>query len=263
MGTQRSGTTLLRLILDSHPHIAIGFETGFMRAVQAIKTIPDWNYGKHWYRRYGVDENDMNTRIRQFYSDFFSDYARRQGKRRWGEKTPLNLHHMEEMVDIFPSAQFVCVVRHAGGVVASLQRWRYTFDRALDYWVTANTRFTRLPDELGPDRLKLCRYEDLVLRPRATLEAVVAFLGEPWSDDLLRHHEIQAARGGPMKVEGGGRRDRPVHAGRVDAWRDELTDEQLAAVAERAAPLLASFGYDAGTAVPTPTDESGAVRSQS
>lgn len=65
LGTQRSGTTLLRLMLDSHEHISIGFESGFMIAVDTIKRLPNWNYGKDWYRRYGMEEEDLNARIRR------------------------------------------------------------------------------------------------------------------------------------------------------------------------------------------------------
>lgn len=250
MGTQRSGTTLLRLILDSHPNIAIGFETGFMRAADVIKNIPNWKYGKRWYRRYGIDEAEMNERIRRFYTEIFEQYAARQGKQRWGEKTPLNLHHMAQMMRIFPDAQFVCIVRHAGAVAASLARWDYSFDDAIDYWIKANRRFRRHGPQLGPERFHLCRYEDLVLHAEPTLRGVVRFLGEPWSDDLLRHHQVQLAKGGDTRVEGGTQLARPLEDVAVDRWRDELAERDLQALAERPAPLLRYFGYEPATAVP-------------
>lgn len=76
------------------------------------------------------------------------------------------------------------------------------------------------------------------------------FLDEPWSDNLLRHHEVQAARGGKLKVEGGTRRDRPVEAGGIDAWRERLEPEQVAALGRAPAELLRAFGYEVDTAVP-------------
>lgn len=240
----------MRLILDSHEHIAVGFETGFMRAAQAIKEIPEWKYGRRWYARYGMDDADMNRRIREFYDSIFSDYARSQGKVRWGEKTPLNLRHMAEMAEIFPDAQFVGMVRHVGAVVASMLRWNNTYDEAVDYWVAGNTRLRATGADLGADRFLLVRYEDLVSQPRPVLERVMAFLGEPWSDNLLRHHEVQAARGGKMKVEGGTRRDRPLDAAGLDAWRERLEPEQLAGLAGTSADLLRAFGYEVDTAVP-------------
>ncbi len=44
-GTMRSGSTLFRLILDSHPNISISEETGFMGALTATKRIPNWQHG--------------------------------------------------------------------------------------------------------------------------------------------------------------------------------------------------------------------------
>jgi hypothetical protein len=250
IGTQRSGTTLLRLILDSHPNIAVGFETGFMRAVKTIKHIPDYAYGKDWYRRWGLDEADMNARIREFYGGIFAQYAQAQGKRRWGEKTPLNLFQYSEMAAIFPDAQFVCIVRHPGAVAASMMRWKYTFEDAVSYWVKANRIVRRTSAALGPQRAFLTRYEDLVTDPRRVLTDVMAFLDEPWSDDLLRHHEIQAERDGDNKVEGGTRSDRPLDHSGLDAWRERLTADQRAALKEQARPLLRYYGYRAKTAVP-------------
>lgn len=249
LGTQRSGTTLLRLILDSHEHIAVGFETGFMRAVQTIKNVPDYAYGKGWYRRYGLDEREMNEHIRNFYGGIFEQYARAQGKRRWGEKTPLHLFHFKEMAEIFPDAQFVGIIRHPGAVVASMMRWDYTFDHALQYWVSANTRLRTTGEALGPQRFSLSRYEDLVVNPREVLSGITTFLGEPWSDNLLRHHEVQAGRGGKKRVEGGTRKDRPLDASHLDAWCKRLTSEQMRALAENE-ELLAELGYRVDTAIP-------------
>ncbi len=251
LGTQRSGTTLLRLLLDSHEHIAIGHETGFMRAVKHTKQIPDYEYGNGWYRRYGVSDEEMNARLRDFYSSIFSQHARGQGKQRWGEKTPLNIFHLADMVEIFPDAQFVTIVRHPGAVAASLLRWRFDMERAIAYWLTANRRLRRMGRKIGPQRFHLCRYEDLLLRPRETLKPMLHFLGEPWSDNLLRHHEVHAARAATCKVEGGTRSDRPLDPSRLDDWRTVLDEEQLARLRDaRLQPLLRHFGYLPDTARP-------------
>jgi hypothetical protein len=61
VGTMRSGSTLLRLILDSHENIAIGEETGFMGALAANRVIPNWRYGKEWYGRLGWSEKEFDA----------------------------------------------------------------------------------------------------------------------------------------------------------------------------------------------------------
>jgi hypothetical protein len=243
VGTQRSGTTLLRLILDSHERIAIGHESGFMRAVATTKHLPDYIYGDGWYRRFGVDDAGMNQRIREFYASIFAHYARLQGKPRWGEKTPDNIFEVDEIARIFWDAQFVCTVRHAGGVIASLERWNWTFERALDYWMRAAEAALEAAERLGADRWHLVRYEDLVSRPENVLRGVVAYLGEPWSDNLMRHHEVQKGRSGGVEVEGDNRDDRPIDPSRLADWRLRLPPELIESIEARAGGLLSRLDY--------------------
>jgi hypothetical protein len=73
------------------------------------------------------------------------------------------------------------------------------------------------------------RYEDLVADPRKELTRVLEVLGLDWSPAFergLRRHEL--------------------HAGRGDAYRDELSGPQLAAVQRTLGPTLAEWGYPAG-----------------
>ncbi len=248
VGTQRSGTTLLRLILDSHDRIAIGHESGFMRAVEATKRLPNYIYGDGWYRRFGVDDDEMNQRLRSFFSSIFEQHARLQRKPRWGEKTPDNIFLIEEMVAIWPEAQFLCTVRHPGAVIASLQRWNWEFDRALDYWLSAYTAAQRA-QSLGEISWYQVRYEDLVVAPRATLAAVLEYLDERWSDDLLSHDRIQSVRAGPEVVEGDSRNDRPIDVDSLDIWRSQLSSQQQSRIEQAAGDALEMLGYDIGMAI--------------
>ena len=243
VGTQRSGTTLLRLILDSHDRIAIGHESGFMRAVEATKRLPDYIYGDGWYRRFGVDDDEMNRRLRDFYSSIFEQHARQQGKPRWGEKTPDNLFLIEEMFAIWPEAQFLCTVRHPGAVIASLARWNWDFDRALDYWLSAYAASQRA-SHLGGASWYQLRYEDLVVAPRATLVRVLDYLHEAWSDDLLMHDRVQTARGRPEEVEGDTRNDRPIDTDSLDAWRSQFSSQQVSRIEQTAGEPMSTLGYE-------------------
>ena len=105
VGSMRSGSTMLRLILDSHPHIAIPPETGFMGGLRAAKQIPHWKFGKGWYERLGWAEEEVDERLREFYSGMFARYAASKGKQRWGEKTPFHTEHITEMAQVFPDAK--------------------------------------------------------------------------------------------------------------------------------------------------------------
>jgi hypothetical protein len=248
VGTMRSGSTMLRLILDSHPRIAIGAETGFVGGMLAAKAIPHWSYGKDWYHRLGWADDEFDARLRDFYTGLFERYAAEHGKARWGEKTPFHTLHMEAMARLFPTAVFVGIVRHPGAVAASLRKnFHYSFGDALDYWRATNLAMIRAVDA-APERFTLCRYEDLVRDAAPVLREMVAFLGEPWSDNLLAHHEVQQAKGAPRVVDGSTSTRDAIDASRADEWVRAATEPELAALAT-CSPLAAFFGYN-------PTDPS-------
>jgi Sulfotransferase family len=243
VGSMRSGSTMLRLILDSHPSIAIPPETGFMGAVSATKRIPDWQFGEAWYERLGWSEAELDQRLRRFYDELFRRYAAEQGKSRWGEKTPFHTAHMEQMGRIFPDAAFVGIVRHPGAVASSLRRrFHYGFAEAVTYWSDANRDLLRGGIALG-DRFALCRYEDLVRDGEPVLRPLLAFLGEPWALEVTEHHRVQRERGAPRSVEGSTLTSDPVDPGRADAWSATVDDDDRREL-RRAGTLAAFLGYD-------------------
>ncbi|MGH3665454.1 MAG: sulfotransferase family protein, partial [Egibacteraceae bacterium] len=244
VGAMGSGTTLMRLILDSHEHIAIAQETGFMRAVLANKWIPFWKFGGEWYGRLGLSEDDLDAQLRDFYGGLFGRFAQQQGKRRWGDKTPYHTWHTREAARVFPDAVFVGTVRHPGAVASSLHnRFRYDWPKSVGHWLRSNTELVHRAGDLGR-RFALCRYEDLVLEPEATIRELLAWLGEPWSSQVLEHHLVHGQRGTLAKVEGRTRSTDPIDASRIATWSEGMDDEGYWQLRRRAAPLGAFFGYD-------------------
>lgn len=243
IGSMRSGSTLLRLILDSHPHIAIGSETGFMRGLRGAKEIPSWNFGAGWYERLSWSEDEFDDRIREFYDGMFRRFAAEQGKRRWGEKTPFHTEHILEMASIFPDSVFVGIVRHPGAVAASLRKnFHYTFPEAVSYWATANREVVNGGSVLG-DRFALCRYEDLVTEQQPVLREILAFIGEPWDPAVLNHHTVQREKGAPRVVEGSTSTQDAIDPRRAGRWSDSCSEPDKDAL-RGVAGLAGYFGYD-------------------
>ena len=242
VGSMRSGSTMLRLILDSHPNIAIGSETGFMGALSAAKKIPNWKFGDEWYSRLDWTEAELDARLRDFYGAMFQRYATQQGKGRWGDKTPFHTMHIPTMAQVFPDAVFVGIVRHPGAVAASLRAsFNYTFPDALSYWKATNLTMVRAAGQLG-ERFVLCRYEDLVADGEPVLRELMSCLGEPWSNDLLEHHRVQKQKGVPRVADGAtSTRDR-IDARRAVSWLESATSADHQAL-EGTASLAAFFGY--------------------
>jgi hypothetical protein len=239
-----SGSTLLRLMLDSHGNLAIPEETGFMRLVSANRWVPRWRQGGRWYRRLGLSRADLDAELAAFYGSLFTRYAAARGKRRWGDKTPLHTWHMKDMAALFPDAQFVGIVRHPGGTTVSLTtRFRRRFDRAVTHWLRLNNQLVREGARLG-ERFVLLRYEDLVAQPREVMTELLAWLGEPWSDDVLRHHEVQVRAGSRRTSDGLTRPGDPIDPERASRWASALSDEERTELTTRTAAWAAFFGYD-------------------
>lgn len=246
VGSMRSGSTMLRLILDSHPHIAIGAETGFMGALLATKKIPNWRYGGEWYGRLGWTEAELDARLRTFYTEMFQRHAAGQGKVRWGEKTPFHTGHMVSMAQVFPDAVFVGIVRHPGAVAVSLRdTFNYAFTDALSYWTATNLDMVRAAGRLGP-RFVLCHYEDLVVASEPVLRELLDWLGEPWSPDVLAHHRVQREKGAPRVVDGSTSTRERIDPARAASWQQALTPSDVAAL-QKVAPLAGFLGYDSAT----------------
>ncbi|MGH2950277.1 MAG: sulfotransferase family protein, partial [Solirubrobacteraceae bacterium] len=243
IGAQGSGTTLLRLMLDSHERIAVPQETGFMRAYNAHQFIPFKLSGRNWAKRLGWSREELDQELAQLYDRLFMRYVERHGKQRWGEKTPFHTFHIDDMARIFPDSVFVGIVRHpAGSVASNLSRFEHSFNRATQHYFRYTKELARQATAL-PDRFVLLRYEDLVLQPERCMRELFAWLGEPWSDKVLAHHEVQRDRGGRLTVEGRNRADEPIDASRIDKWTRTLDAPTLRKVKRRLGRLGEFYGY--------------------
>jgi hypothetical protein len=237
-----SGTTLLRLMLDSHERIAIPHETGFMRAYNAMRFIPFKWTGAGWTRRLGWRNEEVDEKLRDFFDEMFMRYASEHGKERWGEKTPFHTWHIDAMKRVFPDSVFVAIARHPGAATASNMR---RFKRSLESAVNHYERYAKeIARQAGrhPKRMIVLRYEDLLLRTEPVMRELLDWLGEEWSDKVLRHHEIQGERD-HIRIEGKTRAGDSRDPGRISKWTRALPEEERSYIAERLAGVGAFYGY--------------------
>jgi hypothetical protein len=248
-GSMGSGSTLLRLMLDSHENIAIPGETGFLRLALTHTFVPYWQLGDQWYGNLGLSEAELFARLGEFYGGLFADYAAARGKSRWGEKTPFHVWHLELATRLFPDCRIVGIVRHPGAVTSSLRRrFRYDTPRAAQHWHRTTKRLLMSAMVLG-DRCALIRYEDLVRSPETIMRAVLEHVGEPWSPSVLAHHEVQADGNGQLESDGFTRIDRPLDATGLDRWESRLNAADRAQLT-RLRRLATFLGYDVNHTFP-------------
>lgn len=199
VGCPRSGTTMLRQILDSHPAISCGPETRFLWGMQGIEE-------RNWssLAGFGLTIQEWHDKVRELFESLHMRYAQSQGKARWADKSPDYALMLEYIETLYPECQVIHIVRNPNDVIQSWIAFYGTRSvrRAAQSWV----RYVRAAHEFArtrPEHRALeVRYEDLVGDPEQTLRKLFAWLGEPWNEEVLefdrRRHTMA---GGPLRLE--------------------------------------------------------------
>ena len=262
VGCHRSGTTLTRYILDTHPSIACPPESKYLSALVPFFRHPRAMSGINGL---GTDRADIRRHVAGLARSFLDDYAARKGKRRWADKTP-NYYRIVELLDYLfeQQALFVFVTRHPLDVIPSLQY--HLEDEFLDgaeepflmdvavrhgigeygaarYWVEFSRRLWVF-SQCIPDRTHWVRYEDLVTDTPATLTALFRFLGEDFDPSMIDSvFDVPHDTGFEF---GGIRRRTAIESDRIGKWTD-WPAEKIAALWDVVGPMAGKFGYSPGT----------------
>ncbi|HXV58819.1 MAG TPA: sulfotransferase [Gaiellaceae bacterium] len=271
LGVRRSGTTLLRVMLDRNSRLAIPDEsyfvpqlaarhrgplaaTAFLDDLRRISTLVDW----------GVDPERVAGRLRDgmppgdAIAAVFETYAADRGKERWGDKTPLYMQYLALLERLFPTARFVHLVRDGREVALSFlsmpegivtRSWAHPTSAAdvACQWRTEVGAARRLGARLGPGRYLEIRYEALVAEPERELAAICSFAGLSYEPEMLRHAEAADVAAKPHQRS----LRRPLTPGIRD-WRTEMAPADVAAFEDVAGELLAELGYELSTGPPRP-----------
>jgi protein-tyrosine sulfotransferase len=208
LGMPRSGTTLLRRLLDAHPDIVCPAETNVLSAcarfiredtiAEGVRVGVLAGLGHAGFSRAAV-----LRRLREFAFGFHEDLARAAGKRRWAEKTAFDAFHIDAIEELCgDELQFICLIRNALDVVCSLhelseknhgylpelhayvRRYPNFYEAFAHCWVDLTSKLLGFVERRGSTAL-LVRYEDLVERPIEELTRLFTFLGEPFRAELI------------------------------------------------------------------------------
>jgi len=281
VGCARSGTTLLRRMVDTHPLIAIPREQhwlpkwferrkgvtpeGFVTPEIVSKLI---EYEKFVRMCIGREELErlLGSGAPVKYSDFVSGvfdlYGQAQGKSLVGDKTPAYVDSIPTLHVLWPNAKFVHLVRDGRNVCLSTINWERAFKiaRRFTSWdedaVTTTAlwweRKVRLGHEagapLGPELYHEIRYEELVSEPAKTCAALCGFLDLPYDEAMLKFHEGRTKTKPGLDAKGAWL---PVTPGLRD-WRTQMPLEDLERFEATVGDLLEELGYERAFSDPSP-----------
>ncbi len=263
LGHPRSGTTLLRRLLDGHSRIACPPETHILSAcarfLHAEQTAQGVDMGVLSGLNFaGIPDDSTLSELREFAFSFLERYATSQHKPRWAEKTAFDAFHAERIVQLCAEhALFVCVVRHPLDVAIStkefcdsmgmypdvLHEYIKKYPQPIEAFAHSWLDVTRQIEALckrNPDRAIILRYEDLVESPDTTLHNLLEFLGEKYEPQML-----DRGLAGSRQLGFGDHKSyssKEVHSASIDRWRT-LPDFQVSSLAPHLNPMLAQFNY--------------------
>jgi hypothetical protein len=271
-------------MLDAHPLLAIPPETEFIPKLpkalgQAPRAVDDDERRRRaialitQHRRwpdFGLDADELRVRFddcdpfdaTEATRAFFGLYAERQGKHRWGDKTPGHVLQMPRVQHVLPEARFIHLIRDGRDVALSVIKLDWgadTITAAARRWKTSVLR-GREHAPLLSDYLEV-RFEDLVLNTEPILMRICEFVELDFDEAMLRHHLRAEDRLREMAHDLDAGPDRPIVSAehrmeshrlateppkpeRVGQWREKMTPEQRAEFEAEAGDLLADLGYE-------------------
>ena len=245
VGPPRSGTTTMRLALNSHPRIAVPEESAFFSDFWRRKNRWEWTKIVDAFidrcARFllpPIDLTEEAVYLRQLNEPDYGlllslplqSWAHIMGKERWGEKTPNHIFYADAIVDLFPNARTVVMMRDPRSTVASMNAYLFltndtTFNAKV--WRDAGTIGRRQVQRHVPAGQRLdVKYEDLILDPQRVLEKVCSFIGEDFHPDMLSFYKTSADY---ADTTGSSRLHEPI-SGDPEAWRTRLTEKQVAII---------------------------------
>lgn len=254
-GVPRSGTTLLRVILDTHPRIYCGTEVRVVQALANLSASAEGSAQQILESAYGVDSPRLRAIFAELIAAFLRPAWQASGKARVAEKTPWNLLAFPQLHRLFPRSPLIHVIRDPRDVVAS----RLERDRAAaagspidtlalarhraQEWTDAMaiTRQMRSDAELASRYFEIC-YEHLVQTPEPVLRQLFSFLEEEFDPAVLDFHRTEREVAGSEEWSAQAVQ-RPLFGSSIGRWRQDLDEREQAAVLSVVGGAMDYLGY--------------------
>lgn len=263
----RSGTTLLRTMLNTHPDLAVPRETRYLvsiwenrgrwtnlserkRRTRLAKVI----YGSEWtladrlrttqevaVERFAAAPPTLGSLL----GTTLALYAEATGKKRWGDKRPMYARYLDAIFGMFPDTQFVNVVRDPRASVASMRKLGWfngEIAPAVELWERSVQAVVPWREVLAADQYLDIRYEDLVHDPDALLYRITEFLGLATDSvpQMLRYYE----RNDETAEKYHWRLNQPVTTDTLRAWESVLDPDEVALIEWVSGERMDALGYE-------------------
>lgn len=273
-GMERSGTTLLSMMVGAHSQIAVPLATTGMW-MDFAERLSEFNHlaGRDDVARL-VDAIRAHERVKLWdatldraallqdlplgdygavVARFHQEYARAKGKPFWANVDISTLDHMDAVNSWFPDARFLHIIRDGRDVALSHQTMPYGAGNIAECaraWVGRITTNAKMGRILGPQHYMTVRFEDLVLDTKRSLERICAFLGVPFDAAMLRYGDMVNEKIPESRRWLWPSISRPPQESKVDQWRQRMSTSQRIVFERIAGDTMRSWGYETYRQIP-------------
>jgi hypothetical protein len=283
VGPSRSGTTLLRHILNGHERVWLTGETRYFEDLRpslhadGSRELSPLERGRceRYFarisarRRTNAHEPEAVRREAErlggsadaYFEAFCRLRARQRGADIWGEKTPSHVFRIADMLDAYPAARFICLVRDPRAVVASTRdAWRRpsfrrrTRKRMKENYARAKRQYNVVLSALlwnatvraaydaratfGAAAVFIQPYEELVTRPETAVRRLAAWLGIDYQASMLSDVRVVASSYASVAGQMG------ISTEPLMRWSSVLTAEEIAVVQLVTRRYMRALGYE-------------------
>jgi len=265
IGTERSGSNLMRVILNAHsgidiphpPHICRYFADLVSGYGDIQQTKPRRTLVRDILRLLKVhiypwdlqiDAERVvaeSTCLLSITAAIYDQHLEASGKRRWGNKSTFMVHHVDEALAQDPGARFIWLVRDPRDVAASSRKSVFS---PCHPWLTGRLWAQQQAEAHSqmvrhPEAVLQVHYEELLAQPEATIQTVCDFLGEEMEPALLAHEKTPAAKKGAALSESWQNTGGPILKGNSGKYRRALSAHEIAQVEQAAGEMMDALGY--------------------
>lgn len=265
VGVPRSGTTLLKSMLNMHPEVMIAPETHFFleiwqhrgkhegennkeRAKQVWQEYADTKFLDDIHNNQNILKKKIinsNFSYHRMYKILLTEYAQNNEAAICGDSTPAHLEYVDQLSQWFPQAQFVHIIRDPRAVSLSIRNTPWGADRSHTQnsfrWRKYVRKGNRL-NEILTDNYHELQYETLVRKPRSTLQSLSNKIGIDFKPAMLRFHEQAAehlSSDEPWKQSC----RKPLQSESISRWKKELSHKEKSMISAVCREYMLKYNY--------------------
>lgn len=255
-GVQRSGTTMLSVMLERHKDIFMEPQVMSFKLISCYQNMIDLlpyngDVDLQDFMEWIVQSDKtgrmldlLNTNLlttdmsfQDLVNTSIANRASTDSKIVWGDKAPNIQHYISDLLMLIPGTKVIHIVRDGRAVAASMSKRAYrNVSLCAQSWVNGCTTGVVNKAILGDENYLIIRYEDLLTDPERSMRSVCSFIGLEYDPNVIALGEIEANDKSYVKQF--------FDLKKIDDWKTSISKQNLRKIEQIQKQMLKEFGYE-------------------